>query len=130
MPGLRDGVDNDKGPEARRDLSDRGVGGRRGRGKDRHEARPCPKHHLSFKVAGIHGLGVGENGCIRTKLARCGDGADPETFKERGADLDDVGYPSHLRDYAQAFRLVDRNLQQQRALSPHCGFCAAAVQQT
>ena len=119
-----------KAPKRAATLSDRGVGRTRSRGKDRHEPRACPKHHLSFKVAGVHGLGVGENRRIRTKLARRGDRADPETFEERRADLDDVGYPSHLRDYAQAFRLVDRNLQQQRALSPHCGFCAAAVKQT
>jgi hypothetical protein len=97
------------------------VGRRRGRGKDGHEARACPQHHLSFKVAGIHGLGVGENGRVRTKLARRGDRADPETFEKRRANLDDVGYPSHLRDYAQAFRSVDRNLQQHRAFSSHGG---------
>ena len=104
LPGLRDGVDDDKGAKARRDLSDSGVGGGRGRGKDRHEARPCPKHHLSLKIAGVHGLGVGENRRIRAKLARRGDGADPETLEKRRADLDDVGDPAHLRDDAQAFR--------------------------
>jgi hypothetical protein len=31
---------------------------------------PCAKHHLSFKVAGVHGLGVDKNGRVRTKLAR------------------------------------------------------------
>jgi hypothetical protein len=88
---------------------------------------PCAKHHLSFKVAGVHGLGVDKNGRVRTKLARRGDRANPETLEKRRANLDDVGYPSHPRDYAEAFRSVDRNLQQHQTFSCPWRLSAAAV---
>jgi hypothetical protein len=89
--------------------------------RTRHEPRASPQHHLGFEVARVHGLGVGEDRRVRTKLARGRYRADPETFEKRRANLDDVGYPSHLRNDAEVFRLVDRNLQQHGAISPDDG---------
>jgi hypothetical protein len=84
----------------------------RGRGKHGHEPRARPQRHLGFEVASVDGLGIGKNCHVRTQLPRCGDRADSEAFEQRRANFDDVGDPSHLGDDAEAFRLVDRNLEQ------------------